>query len=331
MESQPNEDQNVSITIRWLFVLLIGSCLVLISFRVVELYKKVIAIQTDIKIMTALKIRERQTNHDSLQVAIGRISVSREMNKDSITTMLDSTLKRLVAQKPSTFEDLPPEKITEFMNLLLLLVGYCGGLGACVHILGSFVDFWGNGDLKRSWLAWYVAKPMIGIGLAIISFFLFQAGFFGPNLQPDDYNIHGILGMACLVGLFTDKASVKLSEIFDVIFKPKEDRKDPLEQHNGKKQESDKSATIKILKIEPEKITDSNAVTIVTIIGENLSNAEHLKVNDKLVEPTSIILRAADKISFKVGPIVDGSKQLHIKLLNMEDKKIVDVGKITVD
>jgi hypothetical protein len=56
---------------------------------------------------------------------------------------------------------------------------------------------------------------------------IFRAGLFG-GMKIELLNIYGIFTLAVLSGLFTDRATLKLEEIFQSLFKPKDERSDKL-------------------------------------------------------------------------------------------------------
>ena len=48
------------------------------------------------------------------------------------------------------------------------------------------------------------------------------------NTNAADLNVYGILTMSALAGLFSDRATLKLKEVFETLFKPKDERSDKL-------------------------------------------------------------------------------------------------------
>ena len=106
---------------------------------------------------------------------------------------------------------------------LLGLVMVMGALGSMLHFASSFAEYVGNRTFQPSWFWYYVSRPFVGAGLAIIFFFLFGAGW--VNSQ----NAGGLMRVAtvsALVGLFSDRAVRKLSDILDTVLAAKDDRKD---------------------------------------------------------------------------------------------------------
>lgn len=103
--------------------------------------------------------------------------------------------------------------------VFLLLVIVMGVLGSVIHGARSLANFlgWGQFDAKWSW--WYLLRPIVGPGLAILAYFALLGGLLGSNADTADLNPYGIAAIAGLTGLFSKKAIEKLEEVFEVIFK----------------------------------------------------------------------------------------------------------------
>jgi hypothetical protein len=109
-------------------------------------------------------------------------------------------------------------------TIFLILVAICGFLGNMIHVATSFTTFVGNENFKRSWTLWYVVKPFTASALAIIIYFIIRAGFLSYGSDARSVSLYGILALSALAGLFTDIATLKLKEIFETIFRPKDER-----------------------------------------------------------------------------------------------------------
>lgn len=112
---------------------------------------------------------------------------------------------------------------------LFLLVLILGALGSYIHAVMSFADFAGNRRLVQSWLWWYLLRPFAGAPIALVLYFAVRAGFMTPTATGGDVSRFGIAALAMLAGMFSMKAADKLEEVFDVLFKTQEKRKDSLE------------------------------------------------------------------------------------------------------
>ncbi|QHS60287.1 hypothetical protein [Chitinophaga agri] len=125
----------------------------------------------------------------------------------------------------------PSDQVIHINTLLLMLVAVAGFLGNMIHIATSFTTFIGAGKFRRSWILWYCVKPFTAAALAIAVYFVFRGGFLNMSDDSSNINIYGLMTISLLTGLFTDRATLKLKEVFDVLFRtaPKEERPDKLE------------------------------------------------------------------------------------------------------
>lgn len=206
----------------------------------------------------------------------------------------NDTSKKVAAVSKVLVVDSPAPCITpvnindtiQFNTLILLLVATAGFLGNMVHISTSFTTFIGAGQFKRSWLLWYCVKPFTAAALAVIVYFAFRAGFLNSNDPGNTLNIYGIMTISTLAGLFTDIATQKLKEIFEVIFRPKEARPDSL-----------KDDKVTFVDTNPEKLNATQCNDIV-IAGENLDKKKWIiKINGTKI-PDEVIVTTAKLIHF---------------------------------
>jgi hypothetical protein len=162
-------------------------------------------------------------------------------------------------------------KFIHINTLLLLLVALAGFLGNMIHIATSFTTYVGSNKFVRSWLLWYAVKPFTAAALAVGVYFVFRGGFLNTSDDTTNINLYGVMTMAVLTGLFTDRATQKLKEVFEVLFRPKEERADPLD---GKP---------KVTAITPAEIEMAKE-NIITITGENLqASAVTATINNEAV------------------------------------------------
>jgi hypothetical protein len=100
----------------------------------------------------------------------------------------------------------------------ILLVAIAAALGSLIQIALSFTAFLGNGTFKTRWTWWYYLRIPVGAGLAVLFYFALRAGFF-TSVSGQDVNPFGVAALGGLVGMFSKKASLKLQDIFDELFK----------------------------------------------------------------------------------------------------------------
>ena len=101
---------------------------------------------------------------------------------------------------------------------LLLVVVFSGALGAFLHVATSFSDYVGNRRLMRSWLWFYILRPVVGAGLALLFYFAVRGGLFTTSAGSSDLNPYGMAALGAMVGLFSKQATNKLQQIFDTAF-----------------------------------------------------------------------------------------------------------------
>jgi NADH:ubiquinone oxidoreductase subunit 6 (subunit J) len=106
----------------------------------------------------------------------------------------------------------PPE------TALMLIVILAGALGAFLHVATSFSDYVGNRRLMRSWFWFYVLRPLVGSGLALLFYFAVLGGLFTSSSNTSAINPYGVAALSALVGLFSKQATNKLQQIFDTAF-----------------------------------------------------------------------------------------------------------------
>lgn len=212
-----------------------------------------------------------------------KVKVSGSLSADTLAAQAD-TSKTNQPGKSSTVSLVNTNKLLHINTILLILVALGGFVGNMIHVGTSFTTFVGAGKFKRSWLLWYCIKPFTAAALAIGIYFVFRGGFLNMSDGGASINLYGLMTISLFAGLFTDKATEKLKEVFEVLFRSKEERPDPL---TGK---------FKITGISP-LIIEKETVNKMTISGEKLDiekliisiNDEVIPDKDKTVSSTNIV------------------------------------------
>lgn len=109
---------------------------------------------------------------------------------------------------------------------LLILVMTAGALGSLVHALRSAYWYVGNRNLVRSWIPKYLLLPFCGSILAVLFYFVVRGGFFSPQANSMHTSQYGFCALACMVGLFSEQAVLKLKQVADTVFMTTEKGKD---------------------------------------------------------------------------------------------------------
>jgi hypothetical protein len=113
---------------------------------------------------------------------------------------------------------------------LILLVLFTGAFAASIYGIKSFADYAGEETLTASWCWLYFARPIMGSGLAFIFYLVIRAGFLATaNADAKAINPFGFLAVAALVGMFSDKAMLKLGDVFNALFQPADTRSNKLQ------------------------------------------------------------------------------------------------------
>ncbi|RFM28285.1 hypothetical protein [Deminuibacter soli] len=154
---------------------------------------------------------------------------------DSLHPAADSLAKDSTAVTVKPAISPASDGLIQLNTLLLILVALGGFLGNLIHISTSFTTFIGSQAYKRSWTLWYFVKPFTAAALAVALYFSFRAGFLNYSNDASNLNLYGIMALSFLAGLFTDTATLKLKEVFEVLFRPKEQRPDAIETDDKNK------------------------------------------------------------------------------------------------
>lgn len=108
---------------------------------------------------------------------------------------------------------------------ILLLVVFVGALGSTIYAMKSMANYRGDHTLQESWFMYYTVQPVEGAGIAFLFYLVIRAGFItGAGADLKTANLFGICAMAGLAGTFSDMAFRKLREVFETLFKPRDNR-----------------------------------------------------------------------------------------------------------
>lgn len=162
-------------------------------------------------------------------------------------------------------------KLWHINTILLLLVALAGFLGNMIHIATSFTNFVGAKKFESSWVLWYFVKPFTAASLAVGLYFVFRGGFLNMSDDASNINLYGVMTISLLAGLFTDRATQKLKEVFEVLFQPKETRPNPI------------AGKANITEVSPLEI-EAGKENVIKLKGENLTDTKlTAAVNDEVV------------------------------------------------
>ncbi|BAK33918.1 hypothetical protein MLP_09040 [Microlunatus phosphovorus NM-1] len=111
---------------------------------------------------------------------------------------------------------------------LFIIVLAAGALGGLAHSVRSFYWYVGNRNLHSSWTLMYLALPLTGSGMALLTYLVLRGGLTTSFSTTDNVNPYGIAAISALAGLFSREAVEKLKAVFEVLLSPAEKGKDSL-------------------------------------------------------------------------------------------------------
>lgn len=233
-------------------------------------------------------------------------------DKDSIKVKIAPIVAVAKTNKATVAQCHCFEGTIHFNTLCLILVALGGFLGNMIYIGASFTTFVGVGKFKRSWSLWYIIKPFIASALALAMYFALCGGILTVNNTPENINIYSVMIVAILTGLFTDRAALKLGDLFDGVVKPKDERPAPLK------------AVTKITNVTPLLI-QRNIENILSVSGEHL-NLGNLKFLIDDVEVTAVVNETLATIKYKIPDTLTKERLVFI----VKNEKDIEVFKQTL-
>ena len=113
---------------------------------------------------------------------------------------------------------------------LFWMLMMAGALGGCIHGLRSLWWYTGQGNLRWKWMLMYYCLPFTGAAMAMLFSLLIVAGLIDSSASRNTSLF--IIAVAGLVGMFTQQAALKLTDIANAIFTKPGKGKDPEPQRS---------------------------------------------------------------------------------------------------
>ena len=132
-------------------------------------------------------------------------------------------------------------------------------------------------------------------------------------------NLFGVVTMAILAGLFTDRATLKLKELFDVLLRPREERPHSLKDDDEHPEQDAAAAGTKavVTNVAAQPLQVGVPAT-VTITGKNLQDPKvEVSIEDTVIQN---VQRSADTITFSytLPEAFQGREQVTLTVKNAE-------------
>jgi hypothetical protein len=187
---------------------------------------------------------------------------------------------------------------------LLQLVMIFGAGGALVHAVRSLYGYVGNKQFEPNWAPFYFARPFEGAVLALLMIFLFEGSLVrDPPTNINLENGWAACALAGLVGLFADKALLKLEQIFDAVLAP------PADTRTGKLASGAALAPV-LANLTPDNAAAGSPAAVVQIAGDRFESDAEALVNGA---PRVTTFRSPKSLSFTLTN-ADLSKQTTLKI-----------------
>ncbi len=163
---------------------------------------------------------------------------------------------------------------------LISLALLAGAMGSSIHTMQSFAAFVGDRKLESSWIWWYVLRAPIGAILGLFFYVALRGGVLtiGSDNASATINPYGVVAICGLAGWFSKRATDKLAEVFDIIFRTTKET-----EFTGKLgPEVDKPS---IERIEPMTLVAAEGGPL-TIIGKGFKRDAHVQIDETKLDTT---------------------------------------------
>lgn len=102
---------------------------------------------------------------------------------------------------------------------LLFVIMLSGIIGACAFSFFAISYHLGaKNDFDKVWEAWYVLRPILGAGLALVIYLLLRGGVLTIGADLNSLNLVGVAGISGLAGMFSEQATRMLRNLADTAF-----------------------------------------------------------------------------------------------------------------
>lgn len=163
--------------------------------------------------------RDRAGLLGTLRQAQVRIAECLAKNHDCDALLLPAPRQAAQDAENERLKNLPARLITPQKLKMLHLCAVFGAFGAGLQGLWSIAIYAGNRRYRGSWNLFYLARPLVGAGLAVAFCFLIEGGFVNIDTADDrNLSLYGFGAVALVIGLFMGEAMEKLRLVAAAIF-----------------------------------------------------------------------------------------------------------------
>lgn len=260
-----------------------------------------------------------EASEDGLCDAQGVCQAKNETWMDRVVLVTAKALDgRLKAQVSVRFVGTRSDMLSPI--LLGLLFGALGGL---LHAINSLIGYVGNDKFLARWSHYYLARPFIGAVVGLIVVLVFKGNLAaGSDIKGDGF--YTLAAIAALAGMFSDPATHKLKEIFDVVLGPKRD--DRTNTMDGAAPRPPAPPTLTITRVTPPALVVGTVAKLV-VSGSGFTAQSRAQIDAKDRETKfetttqlSVQLKAEDVASARQLSlvVVDGAAQSPAQLIEVK-------------
>ena len=168
---------------------------------------------------------------------------------------------------------------------LIALIFLAGGLGGLIHGASSYAIFVGNREFKTSWTWWYALRPVLGGLVALVVYLVVRSGLGTGDMGLSTADCLKTAGFAGLIGMFAEPATIKLKDVFNAIFTP---RQDPRGDAATPKQRTPDKPAPRITGISPSSVAHEVAPPpVLQVTGSNFAPGCVVKIGGVARKPSS--------------------------------------------
>jgi hypothetical protein len=165
-----------------------------------------------------LEVKFGESNSNVADVKDDTIRVSTPRHSEGV---VDVTITKKDKENKDVYSYVLPSAYTYTCpaptgSTLFYMLIMAGMLGGCIHALRSLYWYYGQGELLWRWMLMYFLLPFIGAAMATIFSLLIIAGFVDNSTGRSTALF--IIAAAGLVGMFSQQAALKLTDIANAFF-----------------------------------------------------------------------------------------------------------------